>query len=162
MSNATSSKMSVMITSNISNDTRKIIKIQNNVQAQNTITNKKTEINNVTTPSSNKETKIRLTRRGVILGTIIAVVIAAPIARVSSAGIWIAEIAMILYLAYNSAFVSENFKQWNKISKSSKFRLVIWSIAVVSTATTILRHDFLFFTTIAILAVDYLQTLSKD
>ena len=116
----------------------------------------------MTTPSSNKETKIRLTRRGVILGTIIAVVIAAPIARVSSAGIWIAEIAMILYLAYNSAFVSENFKQWNKISKSSKFRLVIWSIAVVSTATTILRHDFLFFTTIAILAVDYLQTLSKD
>ena len=114
--------------------------------------------------NSNKKSNkgLQLNRRSVIIGTICIIIISAPITRISSVGVWIAMSAMILYLAYNSSFVSDNFKHWKQLDKSAKFRLTIWSIAAIITATTILKHDFLFFTSLVILSLDYILALSEN
>jgi hypothetical protein len=102
----------------------------------------------------------KLQRSSVILITMIAIIIAAPISHTTVVGTWIAMVAMMLYLAFNASFVSAHFKDWKRLNTNEKVRLIIWCSAAMITATTFIRHEFSFFAAIVILIIDY--TLARS
>ena len=111
--------------------------------------------------NTNNESGLKkLKRSSVILATVIAVIISAPIARATVVGMWIAVAAMIGYLAFNASFVSSHYSKWKSLKSDEKVRLIIWSTAAVITASTFLRHEFSFFSAIVILVIDYTMAMS--
>ena len=111
--------------------------------------------------NTNNESGLKkLKRSSVILATVIAVIISAPIARATVVGMWIAVAAMIVYLAFNASFVSSHYSKWKSLKSDEKVRLIIWSTAAVITASTFLRHEFSFFSAIVILVIDYTMAMS--
>ena len=111
--------------------------------------------------NTNNESGLKkLKRSSVILATVIAVIISAPIARATVVGMWIAVAAMIGYLAFNASFVSSHYSKWKSLKSDEKVRLIIWSTAAVITASTFLRHEFSFFSAMVILVIDYTMAMS--
>ena len=116
----------------------------------------------MTTNPNKQSGQTKLQRSSVILITMIAIIIAAPISRASEAGLWIAISAMVAYLAFNASFVSVHFKDWKRLSTNEKVRLILWCSAAMITATTFIRHEFSFFAAIVILIIDYTMARSAN